>query len=270
MEEIQSFVYEEDKLSSQFYVELTGITYPDPHYHIERRNSRIFCLEYIMEGEGSVYVDNKEYHPGKGDIYILSPGTDHCYFSSPSNPWKKIWMNVYGPLCDSLIPLYHLDNTVLVQELDLYSYFLRFLKTCRQKEVLTNEIFIQASCIFHEIMSRISSHIFTTPQSHHPVAVKVKDYIDKNIYKKFSLEELSKIACLSPSQLNRVFKKEYSTTPYEYILTKKIETAKTLLKNTNISIKETAFQLNFADEHYFSNIFKKKCGIPPREYTKSR
>lgn len=270
MEEIQSFVFEEDKLSSPFYVELTGITYPDPHYQIERKNSPIFCIEFIIEGEGIVYVDNTPYYPRKGDIYILPPGHNQLYYSSPVNPWKKIWMNVYGPLCDVLIPFYHLESTVLIHNLDLYPLFFKFLQTCRQREAQTNEIFLQASYIFHEILSRISTHLYTIPQSHHPVAIKIRDYIDKNIYNKFSLKELSKIACLSPSQLNRIFKKEYGATPYEYILTQKIETAKTLLTNTNISVKETAYRLNFADEHYFSNIFKKKCGKPPREYTKAK
>lgn len=270
MEEIQSFVYEEDKLSSRFYVELTGITYPDSHYHIKRKNSPIYCLEYIMEGEGTVNVNNKEFYPQKGDLYILPKGHNHLYYSSPSNPWKKIWMNVYGPLCDALMPLYHLENTVLIRNIDLYPLFLKFLQTCQQKDVLINEIFLQAANIFQEILSRISTHLYTLPQTHHPMAVTVRNYIDANIYNKFTLKELSEIACLSSSQLTRIFKKEYGTTPYEYILTQKIETAKTLLKNTNISVKETAFRLGFADEHYFSNIFKKKCFIPPKEYSKRK
>jgi AraC-like DNA-binding protein len=270
MEELQSFVFEEDKLNTQFYVELAGITYPDPHYQIERKNSPIFCLEYIIEGEGIIYVDNKEYYPRKGDIYILPAEHNQLYYSSPTNPWKKIWMNVYGPLCDILIPFYHLEDTVLIHQLDLYPLFLKFLQICRQKDTPTQEIFLQASCTFHEILSRISSHLYSLPQTHHPVAFKIKNYIDKNINDKFTLTELAKIACLSPSQLNRVFKKEYGATPYEYILTQKIETAKTLLKNTNISVKETAYRLNFADEHYFSNIFKKKCGKPPREYVRAK
>lgn len=270
MEELQSFVFEEDKLNTQFYIELAGITYPDPHYQIERKNSSIFCLEYIIEGEGIVYIDNKEYSPKKGDIYILPAGHNQMYYSSPTNPWKKIWMNVYGPLCDVLFPFYHLENTILVRNINLYPLFQKFLQICKQKDTQTEEIFLQASYIFHEILSRISSQLYSLPQVHHPVAIKIKDYIDQNIYSKFTLKELGKIACLSPSQLNRIFKKEYGATPYEYILTQKIETAKTLLKNTNISVKETAYRLNFSDEHYFSNIFKKKCGKPPREYVRAK
>jgi AraC family transcriptional regulator of arabinose operon len=109
-------------------------------------------------------------------------------------------------------------------------------------------------------------HLYEAPITKNIVAHNVKEYIDKNIYERFSMNDIAKIACLSLSQVNRVFKKEYGITPYDYILTKKIETAKLLLMNTNISIKNIAYKLNFLDEHYFSKIFKSRAGLSPRDY----
>ena len=63
-----------------------------------------------------------------------------------------------------------------------------------------------------------------------------------------------------------MFKRAYGITPYDYILTRKIETAKLLLKNSSLSVKEIAYRLNFADEHYFSNIFLQKTGVRPKKY----
>ncbi len=266
MEHILSFLYDENRTNNQFNVDLAGISYPDPHYYVERFDSKIFCLEYIMEGEGTVHVDDKTVYPSKGDIYILPRGHHHRYYSSAKNPWKKIWMNVYGPLCDLLINTYHLEGILLIKDLELLDLFQKFLAVCEEKELGVNIIFQKCSLIYHEIISSISMHLYDKPIVKNAAAYKMKEYIDANIYEKLTINGLAEISCLSPSQLNRIFKKEFSQTPYDYILTQKIETAKLLLANTNIPVKQIAYKLNFADEHYFSNCFKERCGISPKAF----
>lgn len=267
MEHIISFLNDESRIPNPFNIELTGISYPDPHYYVERDNSRIYCLEYIMEGGGTVHVDEETIYPSKGDIYLLPRGHHHRYYSSPDNPWKKIWMNVCGPLCDRLMEVYHLEGVLLVKNLDLLDLFQKFLTVCEDKDLGITIISQRGSLIFHEILSRISMHLYDKPNVKNAAAYKVKEYIDANIYEKFSIKELARTACLSSSQLNRIFKKEFAQTPYEYILAQKIETAKLLLTNTNISVKQIAYKLSFADEHYFSNCFKERCGVSPKVFS---
>lgn len=266
MEHIVSFLNDNNKIPNLFQIELTGISYPDPHYYVERKNSEIYCIEYIIEGGGTVHMDDKTLHPAKGDIYILPKGHHHRYYSSPDNPWKKIWMNVRGTLCDRLMEVYQLEGVILIKNLDLLDLFQKFLTICEDKELGLTIISQKGSLIFHEILSRISMHLYDKPILKNAGAYKVKEYIDANIYEKFSISKLAKIACLSSSQLNRTFKKEFMETPYEYILTQKIETAKLLLSNTNISIKQLAYKLSFADEHYFSNCFKERCKVSPKAF----
>ena len=67
----------------------------------------------------------------------------------------------------------------------------------------------------------------------------------------------------------RIFKKIYGVTPYEYLIELRLQTAKILLKDTNLTIKEIADKLVFFDEHYFSSIFLKKVGVRPGVYRKS-
>jgi AraC family transcriptional regulator of arabinose operon len=270
MEHIVSFLYDNNRAYNQFNIDITGITYPDPHYHVERKQSSVYSLEYIISGEGVAYIDNQVIYPSKGDIYLLPLGHHHRYHSSSEHPWEKIWMNVYGPLCDLLISTYHLDGVYWIKDLNLLDLFQKFLVVCEQKDVSVNIIFQQSALIFHEILSKMSMHLYDTPIIKNAVAYRVKEYIDKNIYDKLSIDALAKIACLSPSQLNRIFKFEFGQTPYEYILYQKIETAKLLLSNTNISVKQIAYKLNFADEHYFSNIFKARTMVSPKAFANRR
>ncbi|MCC2686893.1 MAG: hypothetical protein K0R75_3792 [Paenibacillaceae bacterium] len=53
---------------------------------------------------------------------------------------------------------------------------------------------------------------------------------------------------------------------YQYVLAKKIETAKLMLQDTQLHINEIAMQLGFSDSQYFSNFFKKKTGISPSQF----
>jgi AraC family transcriptional regulator, arabinose operon regulatory protein len=266
MEHIISFLPDENRTYTQYHIDMTGITYPDPNYVVDRKNSNIYCIEYVINGEGTVHVDDQVFYPSKGDVYILPIGRHQHYYSSHDNPWEKIWMNVYGPLCDALFQVYHLENILWIKDLDLYHLFKQNLDLCEQKDLSTSEVFEKSSLIFHEILAKISMYLYKTPITKNVVAYKAKEYIDKNIYDRFTMDDIAKIACLSPSQANRVFKKEYGITPYDYILSKKIETAKLLLINTNISIKNIAYKLNFLDEHYFSKIFKARTGTSPKSY----
>ena len=57
-------------------------------------------------------------------------------------------------------------------------------------------------------------------------------------------------------------------TPYQYFSTKRIEIAASLLLNSNLQVKEIAESLNYSDQPYFSNAFKKIMGVSPEKYRK--
>lgn len=267
MEHIISFGEKYSEKNRPFYIEMTGISYPDPAYHIRRENSHIYCFEYIIGGGGSVTVDNRTNHPVKGDLYILPKGSDHDYFSDPDDPFEKIWMNVSGPLCDELVHVYGLMGVLIVKQIgNVFPIFREFLDICENKELMIDEVFDRCSLVFHKLILTISGKLREERGGNHDIADEIKAFIDRNIYERISIEDIAKHVSLSPSQVNRVFKKSFDMTPYNYILNRKIGTAKLLLKNSSLSVKEIAYKLNFADEHYFSNVFLEKTGVRPKNY----
>lgn len=74
---------------------------------------------------------------------------------------------------------------------------------------------------------------------------------------------------LSPSLLSKKIKQYFGKTPTQLIQERTILEAKKLLHLTQKSIKETAFELNFKDEYYFSRYFKKNVGVSPTQYRKN-
>lgn len=264
MEKIQSFITDDNVRKLPFYVELAGITYPDANYSIYRESSEIYVLEYVIDGCGTVETDGQTFFLSKGDVYLLPYGSRHHYYASKEQPFTKIWMNVNGELCRQLIQLYGLTKAYYFENINIYHLFEKFLRICETREYDTVELYNKCGLIFLEIIQELSNHYEKKPAVN-KYAANAKNFCDRNIYNKISLEDIAKYAGLSVSQLNRLFRQEFGTTVYSYILNNRINIAKSLLTGTSMSVAEIAFSLNFADEHYFSNIFKKKTGLTPSQ-----
>lgn len=101
-----------------------------------------------------------------------------------------------------------------------------------------------------------------------PLAQRIRYELTLSIKSPFNLNDLCNKLYLSKSQIIREFKRCYHLTPYQYLLNLRIETAKTLLKNTTKTIKEIAQILCFSSEYTFSNYFKKCVESSPRKYRK--
>jgi AraC-like DNA-binding protein/AmiR/NasT family two-component response regulator len=93
-------------------------------------------------------------------------------------------------------------------------------------------------------------------------------YIDEHIDKKISIDELSVISPWRSQHFIRVFTSFIGVTPYQYILKKKMEKAKDLICNTDLSYFEVCFELGFQSYANFSNAFKKTTGKTPAQYKK--
>ncbi len=244
-------------------VHLAGISYCDGSYRINRSDSSVACFEYVMSGIGTIMNDTPLY-PQKGDTYFLPAGQNHEYFSSSDYPWEKIWINVSGPLVSALIDAYSL-HTQTVFRCNTEKYFREIHKLLTINEYSSNEIASKIAIIFHELIQvmALCKNEKTTISTD---ALIIKNYIDKNIYKQVTIEELSSLIYKSNAHTIRIFKNAYGVTPYKYYTDNKINKAKRLLQDTHFSIKEIAYQLSFCDEHYFTNFFKSKVGRSPMSY----
>ncbi len=245
-------------------IHMCGITVPDKNYEIIRDHSKLACIEYIEKGMGVVHIDDQTFYPEEGDAYFLQAGTRHHYFSDKENPWKKIFINVSGSLLDSLIEGYGLKNIYYFKGLDLSKEMYGIFNLAKEnKEDRTEEVI----CILNRAFFKMREHAKGLDHISDP-AKKMKEYLRNHADSKFKIEELCKYISRSESQTIKLFKEAYGITPYAYFLNKKIKLAKDMLLNTNLSVKQIANNLSFADEYYFSNIFKQKTGVSPTKYRK--
>ena len=91
-------------------------------------------------------------------------------------------------------------------------------------------------------------------------------YINTNLDKPLTNEELSSRFYMHPNQLIRQFKKKTGITPGRYVTLKKMETAKRMLEDTDLRIVEIMEKIGQSDMSRFSKQFKKFYNQSPREY----
>jgi len=89
-----------------------------------------------------------------------------------------------------------------------------------------------------------------------------------NIINDFSPEKAAEELQVGYSWFRKVFKNYTGLSPGQYYIQLKIERAKELLNNSEIPIKEIAYDLRFDSYFYFSRIFKEKTGLSPTDYRK--
>jgi transcriptional regulator GlxA family with amidase domain len=96
----------------------------------------------------------------------------------------------------------------------------------------------------------------------------IKQFLDNSILQPFDSTQLAAQIGISGKQMNRLFKREVGTTIYNYVISKKIESAKLMLLDTHLTVSDIGYKLGYVDPHYFSNLFHGKTGVRPSSYRK--
>lgn len=95
---------------------------------------------------------------------------------------------------------------------------------------------------------------------------KCMDYIDSHLTEKIDLDKLAESLGYTKYYLTRRFKEETKMSVSQYILSKRIESAKTLLTHSRLSILEISDKLQFSSPSHFTSVFRKMTGETPTEY----
>jgi AraC-like DNA-binding protein len=119
---------------------------------------------------------------------------------------------------------------------------------------------------YQQEIDRIKKICYSNERQLHAV-IKTRNYINRNFEKEINLTLLANIGFASKFHLLRLFKKFYGQTPKQYLIDKRIEQAKQLLKN-GINVTETCFDIGFDSPSSFSTLFKSRVGLTPMEFQK--
>ena len=273
-EEIVHFYAPQTKLP--FYLEMAGISYCDGTYRMKRQDSAETVIEYVIEGRGYLNVNGENYAATAGDVYILRKNTTHTYWSDAKSPWVKIFFNIRGSLAEKILDEYQLGGTgrVVLEADGLEQDFRGMLEGLKDSTVGQTERFDRAVLKFLDIVIKLTN-MQRVAGTHKDNLMSVEtemntliEYITMNPRRIVSNQELADVIFRSKDYVIKRFFANFGVTPYDYQIQQKMFSAKNMLANMNLSVKEIASALGYDDQHYFSYMFKKRCGMSPTQYRK--
>ncbi|AXV18334.1 AraC family transcriptional regulator (plasmid) [Neorhizobium sp. SOG26] len=99
---------------------------------------------------------------------------------------------------------------------------------------------------------------------------KLNAYVDARCGQRVSVAEMAAAVGLSESWFSCVFKQTVGKTPLQWQLGKRIELAKTMLRETDLSLAEIANQLRFSDQAHLTKVFRKTAGETPAAWRRKK
>jgi transcriptional regulator GlxA family with amidase domain len=121
----------------------------------------------------------------------------------------------------------------------------------------------------HEIKrSYTSSVLKNAPQNYHEdeSIIGIQEWMHNQFHTPMTLEEIAGTFDMSVRSLNRRFRQATGRTPMQYLQQVRLDNAKELLRTSNLSVAEVAFNSGYPDSSYFSAQFRKHISLSPRAY----
>lgn len=249
------------------YIVGVGRTHQDPI--CQNQGYPNFQVLYTASGEGELVLHGVKYSMPVNTGFLIYPNVPREYYPV-TNEWITHWVtfdgkNVAHLLAELGFPdsrLFYMNDEIVFESL-----LVNMLINSRSSNPYKG--FLNSSLIYNFL---IELKTLSYEKSQGDKANKmsmiqpVLNYIDKNINKQIFLDELVKIINVSPQYLCRLFKNCLDMRPYTYITFRRIQEAKKLLFDTELSIQEIAEKIGYNSTSYFCAKFKKLEKMSPEKF----
>lgn len=245
-----------------------------PSYHFDWEHGRAlneYQLVYIPEGSGLFETRKQRIQIRSDSVILLRPGLWHRYRPKPETGWREYWVGFFGPAYKRVFDahffpaknVFRLRNSAGIHE------SFEALITCAQENgpALQQTMAAQTCLLLARLYASSHVHIRAAGEASKRVQ-RAREIMLSPEARDLSLEEIARRLGVSYSSFRRIFREHTGVGPHQYRLHLKLSHARDLLLNTELSVKEIAFQSGFDEEQYFCRFFKKTMGRTPGSYRK--
>ncbi|MBQ0021492.1 MAG: helix-turn-helix transcriptional regulator [Bacteroidales bacterium] len=265
-----------------------GFTRTERHFGGPELSSPFARLYYFKSGKAVIHLPDRELEAKPGYMYLVPSFMPHSYLCEPGSEFYYLFVyERYGKQSD-IFDLYSFPYEVKANhaidllfenycnfypELNLpyhgeenfythpsfFEYVVRYSQMDRyEKMQLLGFIWIIASFFMKHSSERLGKM--------DERMVKVMRYVNENIKKEITNDELAELACVTKSHLGRMFRNSLGISPLQFVIHYRVKCAQRLLMTTEYSISQIAAEVGYDDVSYFIRVFRKGIGITPQEY----
>lgn len=265
-----------DTIGPDEMFDVAELTYSNPYDTAELHKHAYFEFFFFAKGGGYHTIDFKEYEMKSNSIHFVFPNQVHKVLEERETE-AKILMLSRGYLLDKNIYIKLLQHFYLqpILQLDEKSYNKLFdllnviveeneANAAYSKEIIKNYINVLFRMMVRE--QELQSPNVNHNEGDFHLFVEFLQLMESNYFKQLPVSFYSTKLGLTDRKLNTICKSINNATCSTMLSDRLILEAKKLLSNSDLSIKEILYSLNYNDPAYFHKFFKSKTGQTPGQF----
>lgn len=196
-------------------------------------------------------------------LMVWRPDQGHFY-GALGQPWLHSWIHASGEAVGQLVtacglpcgkPIADCDPTWLERAcLDLHQ---EIAAHAQPDPVI-------AENALHTFLRQVARTLRPAEAAVPPALLAVRRHLETHLAEPTSLAGLARLAGLSPNHFCGEFRRHFTVAPIDYLIRLRLDQARLLLRDRNLSIAQVAAAVGYADAHYFARLFRRRFGCPPR------
>lgn len=238
-------------------------------------------MVYIYDGKGVHKIDDEVYEVGKGSVLVIDSGRVHSFTCHGEMVMINILISPSFASCSSEASATFADviRTLGFDQSNLSTFYqlstfdiISAERICdSMRDEVKNRDFGYKDILSSYLRVLISLMLRGRAQRNEKKKLpsEVIEYIDANLYKSVTIEEIASANFYNPAYLSRRFKECYGMSIKDYIDEKRINKAISLLLETSMSIAEIAAQVGYTNKNRFYKVFEYITGKCPAEVRKN-
>ncbi|MEO5712273.1 MAG: AraC family transcriptional regulator [Luteolibacter sp.] len=252
---------------------------PDQHpenHQFDWEHGRVLdALQIVLVSAGRGWLETRasgELRIEAGTAFLLFPGTWHRYRPDPETGWEESWIEVQGPVVESLLATDSISGKSLLRHdaiatglgevLDSIHRLARVETVGFQPELSAAAMQALAIC------ARPDSETLRISSLQQAVLESVQ-YLNKHHAESVNVEELAKHLGVAYSHFRRAFRENTGFAPWQYVIQLRLAQSRRLLASSSMKLDDVAARVGFSSGFHLSLAFKKIHGVSPDHWRKS-
>lgn len=248
-------------------VTLGGRERCNPEYEVRRPNYSYYGLEYVAEGAGMAKLDGVAHELKPGTLFSYAPSTRCEMGTDPQRPMLKYFVCFTGPNARRRLRRAGVapgSAITLAAHAEIRGVLEDLVREGQRSGGLARTICAHLlELLLLKIEDAVGSADPGDPAQEN--FQRCKSLIDAEAERLHTLRDIAAAAGLEESSVCRLFRRYQDTSPYQYLLRRKMNLAAAFLVQGSGLVKEAAQRVGFADPYHFSRCFKAIHGVAPRE-----
>jgi AraC-like DNA-binding protein len=253
---------------SQLVPVLGGCETCNADYLVRRSGFAYHGLEYVAEGAGTVQLNGRRGVLVPGAVFSYTPETDCEIRTDPAQPMVKYFLCLAGTGVTARLARAGVapgQVRKLIAHAEARSAFEDLIREGQHHGRLAARLgaaFMEVLLLKIEGLTRRPTRWGAAAEG---LFLRCKALIDSRAERLATLEEIAGAVGIEPSSVCRLFRRFQGTSPYQYLLRRKMIIAAEYLFETGGLVKEAAQRVGFSDPYHFSRCFKAVHGVSPNQ-----